>query len=130
MEIATTETDWLIEAEEIVRQAANFITPENITKADISNIGWVDTIQFDGQLYCFTSNKHTYLLFDDECSLTNELVRNRLEACSAIKEPKGYLCEAVDKTDDIYGVSEDHDPFHDGYTYLWCCSSEGTRGES
>ena len=51
-------------------------------------------------------------------------MRDSLKAIRAIKELRGHLCEAQDKTDGTYGVSPGHDPFHDGYTYLWYCGEE------
>ncbi len=110
--------------------AQYFITPEKIHKSSVSNIGWIDTVQFSSRLYCFGSNGLTYLLFDDDRNLTPSMVLDMLKSTRAIKEPIGYLCEAVDKTDAEHGVSPDHDPFHDDYTYLWCCESKDKHVKS
>ncbi len=130
MEITTTETDLLIDSGYVSDIVQYFVTPEKIHKSSVSNIGWIDTVQFLRRLYCFSSNGCTYLLFDDDRNLKPPTVMDMLKSTRAIKEPKGYLCEAVDKTDAEYGVSPDHDPFHDDYTYLWCCEDRDNNGES
>ena len=100
-----------------------FLTPSKVTAASICDVGRVDNIYLS-HLYSFKSGRHRYLIFDDEQNLNTSSVQDSLKAIRAIKGLRGHLCEAQDKTDGTYGVSPGHDPFHDGYTYLWYCGEE------
>jgi hypothetical protein len=104
--------------------AAYFQTPQNnFTKESISDVGRVDTIQVS-QLYSFKSDAHRYLMFEDDRDLDEKEVSEMLKSVKDIRNLKGHLCKAKDGLDSEYGVSPDHDPFHNGYTYLWCCDDK------
>lgn len=97
-----------------------FITPVAITLGNISEITKIDTVMLSG-LHSFNVDNHTYLIFKSDIALSGEQAKESLESVKNIKDLRGNSCEAKDKTDAVYGVSPDHDPVKDGFTFLWYC---------
>lgn len=125
MQIEVLDANGFIDAETVAWWASMFITPSEVTLKTITDIGRVDTILFS-HMYSFKSGAHRYLLFVDDLAIDERRARISLDSIAAINEPKGHLCKARDKLDSAYGASPDHDPFHDGYMYLWYCGKKET----
>ncbi len=120
MEVTLSSEPSYSDAESISGMVDFFVTPTIIKRADIKNISRVNSPYLHG-LTLFTCDSSVYLLFTSDLQLEPEQVLKDLKLTFSIKDPKGNLCTAKDDFDDVYGVSPDHDPFHDDYTYLWYC---------
>lgn len=116
-----------IDEKHISHMCSYFVTNDEITESKIYDIAKIDTVVLS-RLHTFSVASKQYLLFEDENVLTPDMARYALNSIASIKDLTGTLCKAKDTLDTEYGVSPDHDPFHDGYTYLWYCGDVNTDG--
>lgn len=111
----------------ISRMCSYFVTEDEITKSKVHDIAKIDTVVLS-RLHAFSVVTRWYFIFEDENVLTPKMVQSALQSIPSIKGLIGTLCKAKNTLDAEYGVSPDHDPFHDGYTYLWYCGDVNTDG--
>ncbi len=100
-----------------------FITPNDVGHDGINDYTKI-VFPKPYSIYYFKSADYSYLYFEDDVDWQESDVRDILSTGNAIQDISGHLCRAIDDTDGVYGVSIDHDPFHDGYSYLWCCGDQ------